>query len=159
MSENITANVIDKNKNPSGSSETDNENNDGFSAVILAITIVICIWIVAGFTVALYATLLLLTAHLVNSFHPHSTSNRNETMLTPSSQVCMRYASRLNSNSILDLSAIQMKGKLRELCSVDLIGSKKASSNWRRLEISSQLTHLIKYQKKVIHGFSFVNMD
>lgn len=112
MSDNFTTDVNDKIRNSNGSSETDNQNNGGFSAVILAIAIVTCIWIVAGFTVAIYATLLLLTAHLVSSSRPNSTSNRYETTRTSSSQTSMLCSSRMNSNSILDSPHIQMKGTL-----------------------------------------------
>lgn len=101
MSENLTTDVNDKNR-----------NDDGFPTVTLAVILLICVWIVAGFTIAIYATISVLTAHFVSTFCPHCTSIQNEIRQSSSSQVCIRCSSQMKSNFILESSAIHMKSML-----------------------------------------------
>ena len=96
--------------NPDRIDDTDNQNNNGFSAVILAVIVLACLWIVAGFTVFKYATLILLTAHFVNTFRLNSSSNHQETRIPPSRQICIHCSSRINNDSIFNVSTMQMKG-------------------------------------------------
>lgn len=102
MSEKTTTDVIDN--------DADNQNNDGFSAVIIAVILLVCLWIVAGFTVFKYVTLILLTVHFVNTFRLNSTSNRQETRINPSTQICARCSSRTNDDCVVHSLPVQMNG-------------------------------------------------
>lgn len=102
MAENITTNVMENGRNPKRTTNVEDQNNEGFSAVILAVILLACLWMLAGFTVFKYATLILLVAHFIKTFRLNSISNHSETSTISSSQICARCSRGIGNDSILN---------------------------------------------------------
>jgi len=100
MSENATTNMNEKDKKPERATHIGDQDNESFPAFIIAVFLLACIWMLAGFTVFKYTIVIVFMAKFVEIMNSNSTTNNNETNTSSLSQVCMKCSSRMNNDTI-----------------------------------------------------------
>jgi hypothetical protein len=121
MSETNAINMNGEDKNPERRTNRSDQDNKDFPSFIMAVIALVCIWMLAGFTVFKYTAVIALVTKFVEIINSNSTTNNNQINTSSLSQICTNHSNEARNDIISDLPAttihhsttINMKGQFK----------------------------------------------